>query len=191
MCLEVEYHCICGVVARTERITCVASIAHPNEETHRLQLHSMVLPREEWAAREGQCFQEGCPQNNGSTVDAEIVKCPGCSILITQGQPSAELAVNDAKFLDRTLWDIHNCNVEFCPFNAESIVQANENLASMIEQMREVPEDSEWTPQDDEQIISLSRSGADAELTAEMVGRTIADVQDRLDYLEMLEEVFE
>lgn len=188
MCLEVKYHCICGVVVRTQRIACVASIAHPNEETHQLQLHDMILPRDEWAARKGQCFQQGCPQNDDSTLDAEVVKCPGCSTLITQGQQAAEQAGN-AKFLDRTLWDTHNCNVEFCPFNVDSMVQANENLAVMIELMQNGPEEPEWTPQNDEQIISLTRSGADAELIAEIVGRSITDVQDRLEYLTVVEEL--
>lgn len=193
MCLEVKYHCICGVVACTQLIACVAAIAHPHEESYQLQLYDMSLPREEWAARAGLCPQVGCPQNDVSTADAdqhaEVCKCPGCSTLVSQGQP-VDLASNDAKFLDRALWDIHNCAVEFCPFNKVSMVQADENLVAIIQQMQEGPE-SDWTTEDDEQILDLSRNGADAELIAEIVGHELADVQIRLDYLSIFDEVIE
>lgn len=190
MCLEVKYRCICGVVARTQRIACVAIIAHPHEETHQLQLHDMVLPREEWAARQGLCPQVGCPQN-GETSIAEAkapAKCPGCSTLIVQGEPPANLAANDAKFLNNSLWDTHNCNVQNCPFNKESTALADENLAAMVYRMQQGPEEPVWTPEDDEKILSLSRAGDDAELIAETIGREFADVLDRLEYLGILEE---
>lgn len=66
MCLEVKYRCICGVMARTQRIACIASIAHPHEEAHQLQLHDMVLPREEWATRQGLCPQDRVPSERGN-----------------------------------------------------------------------------------------------------------------------------
>lgn len=190
MCLEVKYRCICGVVARTQRIACIASIAHPHEETHQLQLHDMVLPREEMAARKGLCPQVGCPQN-GDTSTAEagtLAKCPGCSTPIVQGEPPANFAANDAKFLDHSLWDTHNCNVETCPFNKEYTAEANENLAAMVHRMQQGPEDPVWTAEDDEKILSLSRAGDDAELIAETIGRDFAEVLDRLEYLGILEE---
>lgn len=190
MCLEVKYRCICGVVARTQRIACIGFIAHPHEETHQLQLHDMVLPQEEWAARQGLCPQVGCPQN-GETSTAEagtLAKCPGCSTLIIQGEPPVDLAANDAKFLDHSLWNAHDCNVENCPFNKESTAQANENLAAMVHRMQQGPEDPVWTPEDDEKILSLSRAGDDAELIAETIDRDFAEVLDRLEYLGILEE---
>lgn len=193
MCLEVKYRCICGVVVRTQRIACVASIAHPDEQDHQLQLHYMVLPRGEWAAQQGMCPQAGCPQN-GETSTAEagtVARCPGCSTLIAQGERPADSAVNDAKFLNHSLWDTHYCNVEGCPFNKESTAQAEENLAAMVHRMQHGSEDAVWTPEDDERIISLSRAGDDAELIAETMGREFADVLDRLDYLGVVEEVVE
>lgn len=103
MCIEVKYHYFCGVVVRTQRTRCPSYILFPNEGNHQVQLYDMCLARDEWAARKGQCYQQGCPQNEPSTLDAKLVKCPGCSTLLPQGQPLAELNVNDAKFLDRTL----------------------------------------------------------------------------------------
>ncbi|KAG6364798.1 hypothetical protein INS49_006402 [Diaporthe citri] len=151
----------------------------------------MALPREEWAERQGVCPQVGCPQNEGtSTAEAGALaaKCPGCSALIVQGEPPADLATNDAKFLNHSLWDTHNCNVENCPFNKESTARAKENLAAMIYRMQQGPEDPVFTPEDDEKILSLSRAGDDAELIAETMGREFADVQGRLEYLGILEE---
>ncbi|KAI7773798.1 hypothetical protein LA080_009855 [Diaporthe eres] len=161
MCLEVKYRCICGVVARTQRIACIASIAHPHEEAHQLQLHDMVLPREERATRQGLCPQIGCHQN-GETSTAEagtLAKCPGCSTPIP-----TDLAANDAKFLDHSLWDTHNCNVENCPLNKESAAQADETLAAMIHRMQHGPEDPVWIPEDDEEIISLFHASDNAKL---------------------------
>lgn len=200
MCLSVDYHCICGVVARTELVACGPSMARPHcpdfEETHQLQQITLVLPREEWNARQGVCPQPGCPQNmpaadaGGPAAKSiiqtrkEIYICPGCSTLITQGEtPAAETAVDDAKFLDRSLWDTHNCTVEFCPFNMESMVQANEKLATIVKELQQSQVIRGWRPEEDAQILDLSSHGADAELIANVIGRKIADVEMRLDYL--------
>jgi hypothetical protein len=79
VCLTVEHFCICGVAARTQRISCIASRQRP--ETHVVQELFMVLPREEWNARQGACPQKACPQNGTWTSDVDLVKCPGCSTL--------------------------------------------------------------------------------------------------------------
>lgn len=188
MCIEVKYRCFCGVVVRTHRTACVASIAHPNEGNHQVQMYDMYLPREEWASRKGLCYQQGCPQNDASTLDAKLVKCPGCSTLMPQGQPPAGLDVNDAKFLDRTLWDTHSCHVEFCPFNKASMDKADEDLAAAIRLMQYGPEYPEWRPEEDERLLSLSRRGDDADLIAETMGRELADVEEHLEYLTLIAE---
>lgn len=183
MCLAVNYFCFCGAVARTERIACGPALARPHPQgfhkTHKLEEISVRLPREEWDARKGACPLKFCPQNDTLTGDAGLVaaKCPGCSTLITQGQTSTdETAVKYARFLDRSLWDTHHCTVEYCPFNVESMVQANETLAVKIREAIE----GRWSPEDDAQILEFSNNGADEELIAEIMDRTVLDVQKRL-----------
>ena len=81
MCLTVDYYCICGVVARTTHMVCSAPVPLRSEKTHHVQL-SMILPREEWNARQGICPQRPCPQNGTSTSSTDVkTKCPGCSNL--------------------------------------------------------------------------------------------------------------
>lgn len=85
MCLIVDYYCICGVVARTEQVQCSAALARPLptrfEETHQTRQIAMILPRDEWSARQGVCTQNSCPQNSTSTGTVNLAKCPGCSTL--------------------------------------------------------------------------------------------------------------
>lgn len=183
MCLEVNYLCICGAVARTERMACGPALARPYpkgfHKTHKLEEFSVILPREEWDARKGACPIIACPQNDVSTGDAGLVvaKCPGCSTLISQGQTAPEeTVVVDAMFLDRSLWHMHQCAVEYCPFNVESMVQANEKLALMIKENIK----DRWSPEDDAQILAFSSNGVDEEFIAEVMDRTILDVQQRL-----------
>lgn len=190
MCLSVDYHCICGVVARTELVACGPSMARPHspdfDETHQLQQITLVLPREEWNARQGVCPQPGCPQNIPvADQGGPAAKCPGCSTLITQGQDpeAADTAVDEAKFLDRSLWETHNCTVEFCPFNIASMVQANEKLATIVKELQQSQVIRGWRPEEDAQILDLFSHGADAELIANVIDRKIADVEMRLDYL--------
>lgn len=184
MCLAVNYFCFCGAVARTERVACGPALARPYppgfHKSHKLEEISVRLPREEWDARKGACPLKACPQNDILTGDAGLVaaKCPGCSTLITQGQltPEETAVVDDARFLDRSLWDTHHCTVEYCPFNVESMVQANEILAVKIREAIE----GRWSPDDDAQILEFSSNGADDQLIAEIMDRTILDVQKRL-----------
>lgn len=183
MCLEVSYLCICGAVARTERVACGPALARPYSKgfhkKHKLEEISVSLPREEWDARWGACPIKACPQNNVLTGDAGLVaaKCPGCSSLIPQGQAlPEETVVDDVRFLDRSLWDTYQCAVEYCPFNVQSMVQANEKLAVKIKENNE----GRWSPEDDAQILEFSSNGADEELIAEVMDRTILDIQKRL-----------
>ena len=191
MCLKVIKHSICGAVARTEVLEC-AFLAGPfpqgQNETHHLQEFPMVLPRDEWDDRQGMCPQEGCPQNDASTAGAELTKCPGCSSFIIQGEPPADLTLNNAKFLDRSLWHEHSCPIEFCAFNLESMIRVNENLDALIEQVEQSYEEVAWTPDDDDLILEFSSLGIDVETLAQAVGKTVAQVQYRLAYLHMLRE---
>lgn len=186
MCLEVSYLCICGAVARTERIACGPALARPYpkgfHKTHKLEGISVILPRDEWDARKGACPMIFCPQNDSLAGDAGLVaaKCPGCSTLISQGQTTpAETVVDESRVLDRSLWDTHQCAVEYCPFNVESMVQANEKLALKIKENME----GRWSPEDDAQILQFSSNGVDDELIAEVMDRTVLDVQKRLWFL--------
>lgn len=183
MCLEVNYLCICGAVARTERMACGPALARPYpkgfHKTHKLEEFSVILPREEWDARKGACPIIACAQNDVSTGDAGLVaaKCPGCSTVIAQEQTAPEeTVVVDARFLDRSLWNRHQCAVEYCPFNVESMVQANEKLALMIKENIK----DRWSPEDDAQILAFSSNGVDEEFIAEAMDRTVLDVQQRL-----------
>lgn len=197
MCLEVDYYCICGAVARTERVACGPSLARPHapdfDETHKLQQVTLVLPREEWDARKGVCSQPGCPQNMpAEDAEGPTTKCPGCSTIITQGEipeAAADAAVDDAKFLDRSLWEMHNCNVEYCPFNIQSMLEANKWLAATVKEIQQSQVIRGWRPEEDAQVLDLASHGADAELIANIVGRPAADVEMRLDYLGPVEAV--
>ncbi|KAK2604794.1 hypothetical protein N8I77_007694 [Diaporthe amygdali] len=199
MCIEVDYHCICGLYARTERMACGFSLMDPldptHEQTHQLHKVNLALPRDEWDARQGLCPQEGCAQNDELPGEGEgegLLKCPGCSTLIGEDQPTPETIINGAKFLDRALWDSHECEVAFCPFNTPSMNRANQNFTAFVDRMQREPEPSEavWNPAEDERILDLAGLGADEELIANMVSRSVAEVQDRLDYLRLLKEVF-
>ncbi|POS73528.1 hypothetical protein DHEL01_v208083 [Diaporthe helianthi] len=116
MCLTIEYYCICGVVARTEQILCSDSLALPPptdfEETHQLRQLSVILPEEEWDARQGLCPQESCPQNNTSTAADSLYKCPGCSTIcheaaILHGHDGT-YGVDDLLVDERLQWQIQN-----------------------------------------------------------------------------------
>lgn len=118
MCLSVNYYCICGVVARTENVVCSTSLPSQYEETHQLRQLSMILPREEWNARQGICPQKGCPQNHTSAADVTVTKykCPGCST-ICGGESvlplSDALEKESEKELEREFSDIDDMDVEF------------------------------------------------------------------------------
>lgn len=251
MCLTVEFYCLCGVVARTERVQCSTSLVRPPptrfEETHKMRQISMVLPREEWVARHDVCTQEACPQNT-STGTVNLAKCPGCSTLccesasLPHGDNRAyrfddlldegiqqqierdlgaittddadnrsksdfdfekelelelerelmdlEVDVNQAEFLPRELWHTFECSVEFCPFNKESMAQANDKFSSIVAEMeREAEDPIQWAKEDDDQILSLFSHGADEELIAAVVKKEVADVHERLTYLRLLDEL--
>lgn len=193
MCVEVDYHCICGVAVHTERMACNPSLADPlaegHEENHQIHHISLVLPRDEWSARLGKCGLEVCAMNqvlSGSSGD--LCKCPGCSTIVGDQD---QTPLDHVEFLDHALWGAHECPVAFCPFNTPSMVSANQQFADLLERMRQVSEaDDIWAAGDDERILELSLLGANDELIANAVGRTIPAVQDRLEYLRLLKEVF-
>lgn len=119
-------------------------------------------------------------------------KEPGKALERKLNNMDVELNVNRAEFLDRALWHTYHCPVDFCPFNMNSMAKANENFSSILGEMQRVMEDSaRWTAEEDDQILALSSNGADEDLVADIVGRAVSDIRERLIYLGLLSEVLE
>lgn len=125
-------------------------------------------------------------EHNGDFFEKE----PGKALERKLSNMDVELDVNRAEFLDRALWHTYHCPVDFCPFNMNSMAEANENLSSILGEMQRVIEDSvSWTSEEDDQILALSSDGADEDLIADIVGRAVADIRERFTYLGLLREV--
>lgn len=66
--------------------------------------------------------------------------------------------------------------------------KAGEDLAATIRLMVDGPGYPEWSPEEDERLLPLSRRGDEADLIAETMGRELADVEEHLEYLILIPE---